>query len=616
MHKLTPLLLVALLCATPLTAHAQPPVLTTQSTDGGVIARPPVTRPVTEAPGDTQGVEQQPIRDAGTLEALVRTELASEKVDYVVHPELGDSKTPELQYSGPQSAVVPQPIAEALSLLAEIAVSRARRQGLQVLQAQIQDSVCGLSVPTPKAAPPPAVKGPALLPATCAAITNSSLERLVADPETVTVAVTQDLIADAALALTRQSSATGPVLSQQEAQAILRVSLQLVARATSRGKPRFTLEDSWALASSIINSPLVKRKDALGAGLEAARIRLERGLSGGMAADLTLLVKKILAERGLTSAEDYALALDIALEADAALLASQPRGDALAPLPQERLRAGVRLTFKILGRLVEADIARLGDCSTDADTCTKSLEQLKLGLRQLELTSQLMTAAVDGSQPRMIIAGTEILRSLLGSDAETRADLRKSSILLSAIAGYAATFTSVDPSNLQAVRESRKEVLEGMIDASTDRSQRHGQWIWSVGAPVGFTSRLLQGSDWKAPQLTLPMGVAVQLMPGGKDSRPNQWGVGLHAMLTAIDLGQLLGYQPNADIPGPTWDTVVTPGAQVAATLGTPSNAFLVGLDLRYARNPLAVSTPDAVIPRELLLNVFVAYYVPFFDFN
>jgi hypothetical protein len=545
----------------------------------------------------------------------VTKELATQELDaYVVHPELGDRKTPELQYSGPQSAVVPQPIAEALSLLAEIAVSRARRQGLQVLHGQFKDAVCELFAPPPKDAKPPVSQGQALLPATCTAVSNTSLERLVSDPETVTVAVTQDLIADAALALTQQSPGVGPTLSQPEAQAILQLSLKLVARATSRGKPRFTAEDAWALASSIINSPLVKRKDALGAGLEAARIRLERGLSGGMAADLTLLVRKVLEKRGLTSAEDYALALDIALEADAALLASQPRGDSLVPLPQERLRAGVRLTTRLLRRLVEADFAARGkQCSAETE-CV-------LGLRQLELSGQMMTAAIDGSQPRMIIAGTELLRNLLasGSDAKTREQaerLRKASVLLSSIAGYAATFTSVDASNLQAVRESRKEILEGMIDASTDRSQRQGQVVWSVGAPVGFTSRLLQGSDWKAPQLALPMGVAVQLMPGTQGSPPNKWGLGAHFMLTAIDLGQLLGYRPDADIPGPTWDTVVTPGAQLAATVGTPSNAFLVGVDLRYARNPLAVSTPDAVIPRELLLNLFVAYYVPFFDFN
>ncbi|HEY0095036.1 MAG TPA: hypothetical protein VGB96_11955, partial [Archangium sp.] len=363
MHQLTSLLLVALLCAAPLTAYGQRALPETQSTDGGV-ARPSGALPIAQplAPGDggtptaNPGVVQNRIQNEADLKSLVARELKqTASTDYVNHPEFGDRKIPEPQYSGPQSAVIPQPIAEALSLLAEIAVSRARRQGLQALQGQFQDAVCGLSLTEKKTDSTDARKGPSLLPATCTVITNTSLERLVSDPETVTVAITQDLIADAALALTRQPSETGPALSRQETQELLRVAFQLVGRVTARGKPRFTVEDSWALASTLINGPLADRPDALGAGLMAARIRLKQGLSGGLAADLPLLVRKILEERKLP-ADHYALALEIALEADAALLASRLQGfDDLQPLPQERLRAGVRLTTRLLTRLVEMD---------------------------------------------------------------------------------------------------------------------------------------------------------------------------------------------------------------------------------------------------------------------
>jgi hypothetical protein len=86
-------------------------------------------------------------------------------------------------------------------------------------------------------------------------------------------------------------------------------------------------------------------------------------------------------------------------------------------------------------------------------------------------------------------------------------------------------------------------------------------------------------------------------------------------MLSLLDIGQLLGYRSDGSTLTPTWDTVVSPGLQVAAAIGQASNLFLLGLDLRYARD-LQAAENNGHLPRALQVGVFAAYYVPFFDVN
>ena len=89
----------------------------------------------------------------------------------------------------------------------------------------------------------------------------------------------------------------------------------------------------------------------------------------------------------------------------------------------------------------------------------------------------------------------------------------------------------------------------------------------------------------------------------------------MHLMFTAIDLGQFLAYRPDGETPGPEWGMVAAPGVQAAALLGTASNSFALGLQLKYARD---VFEPPLGQPagRSAQLNLFAAYYVSFFDLN
>lgn len=217
--------------------------------------------------------------------------------------------------------------------------------------------------------------------------------------------------------------------------------------------------------------------------------------------------------------------------------------------------------------------------------------------------------------------------------------LRKATTLLTAIVSYAGSYTDeAEGQTAEDRREARKEAIEAMIDRATDRTHRGGDVVVSLGVSVGlragfhfgderittskqttFTDavggfggtqqveveRAVDSDGFYAPQLALPLGFAVQLLPG-----EDCW-AGFHGMFYPIDVGQFLAYGNGMKIDEPVWWSFFSPGVQLGGIFGTPSQSVLVAADVHYAP-----ARPGMVGDAYWRVGLAVAYYVPFFDFN
>lgn len=160
-----------------------------------------------------------------------------------------------------------------------------------------------------------------------------------------------------------------------------------------------------------------------------------------------------------------------------------------------------------------------------------------------------------------------------------------------------------DPAQAESQRAARKQTLESLIEAVTDRRWRGEDWVLSLGAGVGGLIsppqlRPDEADHWFA--LALAGGFAVQkLVP-----QDGWWG--FHSQLTLVDLGYFLITDDETDIQ---WNDFVALGFQVGAIVApSPDDAFIFGLDWRYL--------PGGRFARDMQLGLFVGYYVPFLDLN
>jgi hypothetical protein len=185
--------------------------------------------------------------------------------------------------------------------------------------------------------------------------------------------------------------------------------------------------------------------------------------------------------------------------------------------------------------------------------------------------------------------------------------------LLNALLAYARTYERQAPDGLEPA-ERRKQVIETLMNAATDRSQRQDDWIASVGVNVGFEATGYQSIDGDGqsftPQLSLPLGIFLQ-------RGPDRCTPGFHAGAFLADVAQYASYQSDGTTADPRWDSAVALGAQLGIVLGSIADPFVIGLDARYA--PTLFSTAKSSEPAAggtLRLGVFASYYVPFFDLN
>lgn len=541
--------------------------------------------------------------------------------------------------AGPVAA----PIEELLDTTAKIAIKRAKRAALSAVHDVLEDRVCFAKAPDctdPEGSP--------LFPNTCRLIKDNSLEALAKDPRRIQPALVGDLVGivttyglppkDA-----KQTAASADLLMHQ--------AVALVMRVRGRQLPRPSHVDSEALLSAALALRTRATKSTTVLALEATAVYVARqGLT-----DIAALVDEIANGQPVVVRER---AVEIAL------LAIRGLGLAREAAPgdeHDTWTAAVEAVVEIW----------LEEKSWSQDSKGKAVRKLVL-------------AAADENVPAAVSAAAELLATHLGKDCQpaylstvgggtriAKSDreavarcrsLEKTAALLSGIATYAATYASPGQGEKSEaeLRAARAEALEDLVDAATKRSTRAGDWVFSLGIPVGLSTGMQWTSagsigdsrpdtEFMAPQLDLPLGFGVQKLVGGRhargkardreraDGRPVRWRWdGFHAFVSILDLGQFVAYRftksdPKADgkpidpkasvqLSRARWDSLFGPGVQVAWAFGRPDHMFLLGGAFRYAPT-LFSDTDEGAIDRNdvagaLRLGLFVAYYVSLFDFN
>jgi hypothetical protein len=205
--------------------------------------------------------------------------------------------------------------------------------------------------------------------------------------------------------------------------------------------------------------------------------------------------------------------------------------------------------------------------------------------------------------------------------------------LAASIASYVSTYRETKDKDAGVARDLRKKALEGLIDAATDRSNRPGNWIVSVGASVGFSGgwrRLVTApaSGVDATQqlrdVRLPLGFSVQSMPASG----SRLGWGWYGMLGVADLAQFVSSPIERTTTAmnettttsidseTTWSDFVAIELQLGFRFGSARVPLTAGFDIYYrprARFEIEDTTRSTPI---LHIGGFIGFNVPFFDLN
>lgn len=239
-------------------------------------------------------------------------------------------------------------------------------------------------------------------------------------------------------------------------------------------------------------------------------------------------------------------------------------------------------------------------------------------------------AIIDGDARAAIVSSVSLIEDGLPDEQKER--LKKVSAIVAAIASYAKAYPlksdgTMDEKGIQANRDARKKAIEGLMDATTDRRQRSGAWVVSLGVNVGGLAggRWFNAEEYREtrrslsanpmyPQLSLPMGVAIQKLPSPMFGS-KRFGLGFHSQLTVLDLAQYVGYSQDSKVTDPTWSTSLALGAQLGVLIGTSSDAFFIGPEFRYSPTMFPSSNGDGRAG-VASIGFGIGYYVPVFDFN
>lgn len=297
----------------------------------------------------------------------------------------------------------------------------------------------------------------------------------------------------------------------------------------------------------------------------------------------------------------------------------------LQPSARSNAREHLRLTVELGLALVERGSTKADDVALAA--LLKDVRLIMLGIVDQDVQPVLLGAG------RLIRrAGVDLCHQeetaenkaerALVCDGKLPAELSRATHLMAAVTSYARTYSDsvkADPRQLEAAREARKNAIRSLVLATTDRTQRDGEQIVSLGIAVGSALGGLQAvgendAEWLLPQLSLPIGVALQRLPDSRGAGCERWS-GWHLQFSFADLGQYVTYNKDGDVTDARWDTALMLGLQAGWLLGNSRDQLLIGADLRYS--------PTLFKPRgqeagggAFRAGVMAAYYVPFFDFN
>lgn len=244
----------------------------------------------------------------------------------------------------------------------------------------------------------------------------------------------------------------------------------------------------------------------------------------------------------------------------------------------------------------------------------------------------LVDGVIEGDVQPVLIAAADFFEQVVAvvnkceDDSTHCQKIKKVTALVGALASYAATYVNDPKADAKAIQEqhdARKRAIESLIDAATERSNRDGDWVFSIGANVGLGSggQFLAKYDWASsgsgyPQLELNMGLALQALPNRRLGVP----VGGHFQLSLIDLGQFVAYSDDNNIAKAYWANFVEIGTQIGIILGSPTSNVIIGAEARWSPGLFSGTAFDLPGARSaqgaVRVGAFVSYYVPFFDFN
>lgn len=581
------------------------------------------------------------IRQANAQQANVAIHEAFEKVGWLYAPTNEQKIVPlfnttNIVEGATMSAGIGVIGDEIFSIIAEIAVERAKRRGLAVVKQKIEQGVCELRLNIWSGDKPgrneayevlddavvnsaPVVAGRTYrLATTCKLVHDTELQALIGQGRALRAAVTSDVVDIAAGEIEHQFTAFPPLAKSASA------AVALVKRFATDPDAQLTKNDVWLVTDAFLNAtwdPPGNNDDLkiLQMALAAARTYLEaiRLAQDPKEVDLAVIVRMVIekyAGNVVDKPANHKLLLEWTNLAIRAASATKEEQSGIVDDLRERLRATLTLAFDAYERVAQngGEFARWA--------------------RLISL------AAVDGDAPHLISSLADVAK--LGAEKKCRENpnacprLEKLTALLTGISTYALTFEDVDlsdatPEQKAAIaaekRAARKEVLESVIDATTDRRGRGGDWVWSlgsgVGAMLGGEERVKAGSEpvssangaEKAKSfdvaLHVPVGITFQRLP-----RRLAWkDIGFHLGLNVLDLGYYLGTEGQ---PAPDWQAILAPGIEIGipVVLRAQNSFFVIGYTV--ARAPRYGEASDGQQRTSTRRGFFVQYSLPLFDFN
>ncbi|GAB4206840.1 MAG: hypothetical protein OHK0013_23840 [Sandaracinaceae bacterium] len=492
-------------------------------------------------------------------------------------------------------------LGEALRVLGEIVVDRASQQGFELLRARLLDWLRCPASPTSPRADDGVEGGQPLLPETCAALTTLRIDDLVARPALLLHAAVADVISGAVVA--------------DDALPQLPARLRPIVRHLFGEAARAMVGDRRALDAADVRA-LVGELSAFGLAPENANDPTARRLRCGLA------LAAVGTARGDATNIPGECSENGALRPGVERLAGLVRAIGQEVHGTEPdLRRLTRAAVDLVREVVCAALSP--SCGEDAcDTAAlltaprQSTPEASRDARVFLRAVRALHALLDGNTTAAALAVAEATldRVAFGSSLDPNAQRRlaRALRLFGGLVTYASTYAASDAQSTQGqsagtTDAQRRQILETLSAEMTDRSERRGDWIVSVGGSL----RLAAGARFAGVDGDAFWGPASLVLGFGLDLVPDD-DVGLHVELGFFDLGQYLDFGAERRLATPSPAAALSPSLTVSMSFLGPQVPLFVGATLGV--RPFAPE--DEAFRGVLYLGGVAGAYVPLFDLN
>lgn len=279
--------------------------------------------------------------------------------------------------------------------------------------------------------------------------------------------------------------------------------------------------------------------------------------------------------------------------------------------------------------------------ATAADPLTETPDVTTCEEPSLLTTERSRVTASHQRIARLLVRGTRVIRAFLENDptdaafeaAEAildfvvfewheddegeRREFARALRLVGGLLTFASTYRDVESDeDIATGHDERRRILESLSAEFTNRTERRGDWIVSLGGSL----RLNGGVRFHSPN------VAGDMQPGtsfwGPGSLVLGFGldfvnpdIGFHAELGLFDLGGYLDFDDTLTLRTPSPAAVISPSLTAALSFAGPQVPFIVGVTFGASPFPSENETSDNA-RRILYFGGVLGFYVPLFDLN